>query len=59
MTQRKYSAWKKQLQKRLKEVAELRDAIRDDLSEMGQLHEECERAYEDMERAVDALSELT
>ena len=54
-----YIAWTRQLKKRLAEVGKLRDAIRADVSEMQALEENCERAYQDMERAIDALSELS
>jgi len=56
MTQAK--TWKRQLQKRQKEVGAIRDAIRDDLSDMEGLKETCDIAYDDMQRAIDALSEL-
>lgn len=50
--------WKSILEKRQSEVAMLRDRIRDDVSEMESLADCCERAHEDIERAIDALSEL-
>lgn len=50
--------WKKTLEKRMKEVGSVRDQIREDISEMEDLRDCCERAYEDIQRAIDALSEL-
>jgi hypothetical protein len=52
-------AWQRQLLKRQKEVGALRDKIRDDLSEMEDLQDTCQTAYEDIQRAIDSLSELS
>ena len=59
MNKRKVESWKRQIQKRMSEVAKVRDAIRDDVTEMEALGDCCERAYDEMERACEALSELT
>lgn len=50
--------WIEVLKKRQAEVGKVRDKIRDDLDEMEMLKDSCERAYDDMQRAIDALSEL-
>lgn len=51
-------AWKAVLKQRVREVAVVRDTIRDDISDMESLAECCDRAYDDMQRAIEALSEL-
>lgn len=50
--------WIEVLKKRQEEVGKVRDKLRDDLDEMEMLKETCDRAYDDMQRAVEALSEL-
>ena len=50
--------WKAQLQKHLEAVGKERDALRDDIDEMEDLEECCEEAYDNTQRAIDALSEL-
>ena len=50
--------WKQVLQKHQTDVGKVRDKLRHDMSEMDGLAESCERAYEDLQHAIDALSEL-
>ncbi len=49
---------KKILAKRMKEVGAVRDRIRDNLDELESLAETCDKAYDALEQAADALSEL-
>lgn len=48
----------KLLQKRLDEVGIVRDKLRDDLSDLTELKERCEQAYDDIQSAINLLSEL-
>lgn len=50
--------WVKVLKDRQKEVGSVRDKLRDELDEMTGLKESCERAFDDLQRAIDTLSEL-
>ena len=50
--------WKAQLQKHLEAVGKERDALRDDIGKMEDLEYCCDEAYDSLQRAVDALSEL-
>jgi hypothetical protein len=50
--------WKVQLQQHLEAVGKERDALRSDIDEMEALEECCEEAYDNIQRAIDALSEL-
>lgn len=47
-----------QLEKRMKAVAVERDRLRDLEDEVGALRETCSEAYDSLERAIDALSQL-
>lgn len=47
-----------QLETRRKAVAKERDKLQDLKSEMDELEECCARAHDDLENAIDALSEL-
>jgi hypothetical protein len=58
MNKRTLAAWQKQIKRRQEQVGKLRDSIRDEISEMESLADCCERAYDDMQNAMDALSEL-
>lgn len=46
------------LERRMKEVGAIRDRIRADLEELDSLAETCDRSYEALLEAIDALSEL-
>ena len=50
-------AFSKQMEKRKKEVGALRDKIRAEINDAEDLAECCDRAYEDIRCAIDALSE--
>ena len=52
------STWKKVLEKNQRTIGKVRDKLREDLSEMEGLAESCDRAFDDVQRAIDALSEL-
>ena len=52
------ATWKQVLQKHQTDVGKVRDRLRRDISEMDGLAESCERAYDDLQHAIDALSEL-
>lgn len=52
------AAAKKLLEKRLKEVCAIRDKLRDDISEFEDLKDDCEQAYDNIQSAIDKLSEL-
>jgi len=47
----------KQLEKHRDKIGKDRDALRDFLDEVESLKETCDRAYQDLECAIDALSE--
>jgi predicted nucleic acid-binding Zn-ribbon protein len=49
---------KKALEKHRDRIGKERDALRDLESEITDLKETCERAYDDINCAIDALSEL-
>lgn len=46
------------LERRMKEVGAIRDRIRNDLHELDSLAETCDRSYEALQLAIEALSEL-
>lgn len=46
------------LNKRIAEVSKLRDQLRYDISEFESILDTCERALDDLQSAVNALSEL-
>ena len=50
--------WIDVLKKRQIQVAAVRDKLREDVEEIEGLKESCERAYDDIQHAIDALSEL-
>jgi hypothetical protein len=54
----KVKSWIKTIEKRSKELAALRDRLDDDISQMEMMKEECDRAWDDLQNARDALSEL-
>ena len=58
MNKRQIQALVKNLDKRMQEVAKVRDKIDDDISQFEQLREDCEKAYDSLQDARDALSEL-
>jgi hypothetical protein len=58
MNKRQIASWKKKIEKRRDEVGKMRDKLRDDMDEMDMLKECCDRAVENMDAAIDALSEL-
>lgn len=47
----------KQLEKHRDKIGKDRDALRDFLDEVESLKETCDRAYEDLQCAIEALSE--
>lgn len=53
-----FKAWAAQIIKRQIQVGKVRDAIREDIADMEDLADNCDEAYENMQRAIDALSEL-
>lgn len=53
----KASALKTLLKKRRDEVGRIRDKLRSDLQELEALADSCSRAYDDLDNAVEALSE--
>jgi hypothetical protein len=53
-----FAIWRKVLEKRRDEVAKVRDKLEKDLDEMSGLLDSCQRAHEDIESAIAALSEL-
>lgn len=57
-TKKQIEGWIKQLQKRMDGVAAERDKIDDALDELGMMKDTCDRAYENLQDARDALSEL-
>jgi len=48
----------KLIKKRQEEVAKVRDKLRDDIYNLEALQEDCDRAYDCLQDAADALSEL-
>lgn len=57
-TKKQIETWKKILERRRVDVGKLRDAIRKDVDEMSALEKTCDRAADDIQNAIDALSEL-
>ena len=47
------------IEKRKVAIGKERDKLRDFISELEELEETCSRAYDDLQNAVHALSELT
>lgn len=54
----KAKSWIKQLEKRQKAIGVERDKLREALGQMEELEECCQRAYDDLQNAIEALSEL-
>ena len=52
-----FAALKKRLQKEQRIIAEARDRLRDIYEDAAHLHESCEAAHDDIESAIDHLSE--
>jgi hypothetical protein len=52
------TAWVSLLAKRRDEVAKIRDKLRDDVATLLGLENCCSRAVEDLDSAIEALSEL-
>ena len=50
--------WIKQLEKHHMAVGAERDKLRETISQMEELEECCSRAHDDLQNAIDALSEL-
>ena len=46
------------LKKHQKDVGRVRDSIRNDISAFNELEESCDRAFQLLQDAIDALSEL-
>jgi hypothetical protein len=57
-TKKQIEGWIKQVQKRMDGVAAERDKIDSVLEELAMLKDSCERAYDNLQNARDALSEL-
>lgn len=51
--------WMVQLEKHRDRIGKERDALAETLDEMQALKENCDDAYDNITRAIDALSELT
>lgn len=49
---------RRRLNMRLKQVGMVRDKLRDDISKFEDLKDTCDRAYENLQSAIQALSEL-
>lgn len=58
MNKRTIKNWQAVIDKNMAAVAKVRDKIDDDISEMEMLRENCREAWDDLQRARDALSEL-
>ena len=58
MTRTKINSWLREIERRQNAIAKERDRLDAAISEMEELKDSCERAYEDMQNARDALSEL-
>ena len=55
-SKRQITGWIKVLEKRKEAIGKERDKLREFLSEVGELAETCDRAHEEIESAIDALS---
>lgn len=55
---RTVSALKKQIEASKRRIAKERDLLRDYISEVEEIAENCDEAVDDLERAADALSDL-
>lgn len=58
LTKRKIATLDRALAARQAEVAKARDKLDDTISEWAELKEHCEEAYDELQRARDALSRL-
>ena len=58
VTKKQVYAWIKSIEKHKKAVAKVRDDLDDAISEMSQLEQNCEEAFDNLDRARDSLSEL-
>ena len=57
-TKKQVGSWIKQIEKRMAAIAAERDKLDDMISTMNDLKEDCSRAYDSLQEARDALSEL-
>jgi hypothetical protein len=58
ITAKQVKSWDKKLAERQAAIGKERDKLDDVISELEGLRESCERAYDDLQSARDALSEL-
>lgn len=58
MNKRTINSWMKKIEKKREEVGLLRDKLREMQDEVAALEESCERAWDGLDSAIDALSEL-
>lgn len=58
MTKRTFQTIQRALEKKRNEVGRARDGLRDLQGEIEDLAETCDRAYDALNEAIDALSEL-
>lgn len=57
-TKREIKAWIAKIERHRAEVAKARDRLNESIDEMESLRDCCERAHQDLENAIEALSEL-
>jgi hypothetical protein len=57
-TKKQIAGWVKQIEKRMAGVAAERDKLDETISSLQDLEESCTRAYDALQEARDALSEL-
>jgi predicted nucleic acid-binding Zn-ribbon protein len=57
-SKKQINTWIRQIERKRDEVGKLRDKIREMADEINALEECCERAWDDLHSAIDALSEL-
>lgn len=58
MTAKQVARWTKKLEAERTKVGKTRDGLRDTLDELEGLKESCDRAYDSLGEAIDALSEM-
>ncbi len=54
-----WSRWIKQIERRQKAIGAERDKLREMISELEELESTCSDAYDNLQYAIDRLSELT
>jgi hypothetical protein len=58
LNKREINVWKKKIEKQMATIAKERDAIDSLINDLISLNDSCERAYDALHEARDALSEL-